>query len=211
MCEIRQNKESKYSKKRGHIYQTTFSQSNDNFIGLIPSETPIGDPYMGIDTPSDEFYNINTNQSAPPMSARHKLQPRLLRSNPNTKPNTFQKKPARQKWTGPIYLPGHIYKLLGQEAKDALQKYNVEAIQKLKASRNLNETELIQNVYEHAQEELPPTINEEEFQECQEFNTDQDLEPPMDDLVDFITSQEHSEDQLDQVYANLSSISRNSI
>ena len=160
--------------KRGHIYQTTFSQSNDNFIYQIPSETPIGDPYMGIDTPSDEFYNINTNQSGPPMSARHKLQPRLLRSNPNTKPTTFPKKPARQKWTGPIYLPGHIYKLLSQEAKDALQKDNVEAIQKFKASRNLNETELMHNVYEHAQEELPPSIDEEEFQECQQFNTDQD-------------------------------------
>ena len=73
---------------------------------------------MGIDTPSDEFYNINTDQSGPP---KHKLQPRLFRSNPNTKPNTFPKKPARQKWTGPVYLPGHIYKLLSQEAKDALQ------------------------------------------------------------------------------------------
>ena len=103
--------------KQGHIYQTTFSQSNDNFIGQILSETPNGDPYMGIDTPSDEFYNINTNQSGPPISARHKLQPRLLRTNPNTKPNTFPKKPARQKWTGPIYLPGHTYKLLGQEEK----------------------------------------------------------------------------------------------
>ena len=96
-------------------------QSNDNFIGQIPSETPIGDPYMGIDTHSDEFYNINTNQSVPPMSARHKLKPRLLRTNPNMKPNTFPKKSTRQKWTGPIYLPGHIYKLLSQEAKDALQ------------------------------------------------------------------------------------------
>ena len=52
---------------------------------------------MGIDTPSDEFYNINTNQSVPPISARHKLQPRLLRKNPNTKLNTFPNKPARQK------------------------------------------------------------------------------------------------------------------
>ena len=154
---------------------------------------------MGIDTPSDEFYNNNTNQSGPPISARHKLQPRLLRTNPNTKPNTFPKKPARQKWTGPKYLPGHIYKLLSQEAKDAFQKYNVEAIQKFKASRNLNETQLIHTVSEHAQEELPPTIDEEEFQECQEFNTHQDLEPPAHDLLDFITSQEHSEDQLDQV------------
>ena len=84
---------------------------------------------MGIDAPSDEFYNINTNQSGPPMSSRHKLQPRLLRSNPNTKPNTFLKKPAIEKWTGPIYLPGHIHKRLSQEAKDVSQKYNVEAIQ----------------------------------------------------------------------------------
>ena len=54
-------------------------------------------------------------------------------------------------------------------------------------------------MYEHVQEELPPTIDEEEFQECQEFNTDQDLEPPTDDLLDFITTQEHSDVQLDQV------------
>ena len=54
-------------------------------------------------------------------------------------------------------MPGHIYKRLSQEAKDALQEYNVEAIQKFKASRNQNETELIHNVYEHTQEELPPT------------------------------------------------------
>ena len=43
------------------------------------------------------------------------------------------------------------------------------------------------------------SIDEEEFQECQEFNTDKDLEPPTDDLLDFITSQEHSDDQHDQV------------
>ena len=75
--------------KRGHIYQTTFTTHEDDFIGQFTSETPVSDPYMGIDTPSDEFYNINTNQSGPPISARHKLQPRLLRSNPNTKLNTF--------------------------------------------------------------------------------------------------------------------------
>ena len=88
---------------------------------------------------------------------------------------------------------------LSQEANDALQNYNVEAIQKFKVSRNLNETELMHNVYEHAKEELPPSIDEEEFQECQQVNTDQDLEPPTDDILEFITSQGHSEDQLDQV------------
>ena len=71
-------------------------------------------------------------------------------------------------------MPGHIYNLLSQEAKDALQKYNVEAIQKFKTSRNLNETDLIHDVYKHAQEKLPHSIDEEEFQECKEFNTDKD-------------------------------------
>ena len=83
--------------KRGHIYQTTLTPYNDGFIDQLPSETPDKDPYMGIDTPSDEFYTINTNQSGPPISARHKLQLRLLRSNPNTEPNTFPKKPVGQK------------------------------------------------------------------------------------------------------------------
>ena len=58
---------------------------------------------------------------------------------------------------------------------------------------------MIHDVYEHTQDSFPSFIEEEEFQECQEFNTDQDLEPPTDDLLDFITSQEYSEDQLDKV------------
>ena len=55
------------------------------------------------------------------------------------------------------------------------------------------------NIYEHTQEELPPSIDEEEFQECEQFDTDQDLQPPTDDIFEFITSQDHSDDQLDQV------------
>ena len=185
--------------KSGHIYQTSFTPNNDHFIDQLPTETAASDPYMGIDTPSDEFYTINTNQSGPPMSATHKLQPRLLRSNLNSKPNTFPKKPARQKWTGSIYLPEHIYKLLSQEAKDACQKYNMEAIQKFKSSRNLHETSLIHDVHEDTQDKSPSSNEDDEFQECQEFNADQDLEPPANDLLDFTSSQEHSDDQLDQV------------
>ena len=84
-------------------------------------------------------------------------------------------------------MPSHIYNLLSQEAKDALQKYNVEAIQKFKASRNLNETQFIHTMSEHTQDELPLINDEEQFQECQEFNTDHDLEPPEDDILEFIT------------------------
>ena len=51
---------------------------------------------------------------------------------------------------------GHIYKILSQEAKDALQKYNVEVIPEFKASRNINETDLVHDVYDHAQEKLSP-------------------------------------------------------
>ena len=75
---------------------------------------------MGIDTPGDEFYNIHTTQYVPPMSARHKLQPRLPK--PNQSPETFPKKQTKQRWTGPIYLPAHIYELMSREVKDALQK-----------------------------------------------------------------------------------------
>ena len=77
--------------KRGHIYETTFTTHVDDFISQFPSETPASDPYMGIDKPSDEFDNININQSGPPIAARHKLQPRLLRSNPNTNQIHFQR------------------------------------------------------------------------------------------------------------------------
>ena len=68
--------------KRGHIYQTSSTPDNDGFNDEIPYETPARDPHMGIDTPSDEFYNIHTTQYVPPMSARHKLQPRLTEKYP---------------------------------------------------------------------------------------------------------------------------------
>ena len=79
--------------KRGHIYQTSSTPDNDRFNDKIPYETPGRDPYMGIDTPSDECYNIRTTQYVPPMSARHKLHPRL--SKPNQSPETFPKKDDR--------------------------------------------------------------------------------------------------------------------
>ena len=54
--------------KRGHIYQTSSNPDNDRFNDESPYVTPCRDPYMGVDTPSDEFNNINTTQYGPPMS-----------------------------------------------------------------------------------------------------------------------------------------------
>ena len=183
--------------KRGHIYQTSSTPDNDGFNDEIPYETPGRDPYMGIDTPSDEFYNIHTTQYVPPMSARHKLQPRLPK--PNQSPETFPKKQTKQRWTGPIYLPAHIYKLLSQEVKDALQKYNAEAIQKFKSTRNLHEINFLDDLHENTQDNSTTSNQDDQSPDYQESHPDQDLEPPMDDLLDFSNSQNHSDDQLDQV------------
>ena len=84
------------------------------------------------------------------MSARLKLQPRL--PTPSQSPNAFPKKQTKQKPTGPIYLPAHIYKLLIQEVKGALQKYNVEAIQKFQSTRNLHETNFVHDLHENTQD-----------------------------------------------------------
>ena len=48
--------------KRGHIYKPYSNPNNDGFNNKLPYENPCRYPYMGIDTPSDEFYNINTTQ-----------------------------------------------------------------------------------------------------------------------------------------------------
>ena len=152
---------------------------------------------MGVDTPSDELYNINTTQYVPPMLARHKLQPRLPK--PDQGPSTFPKKQTNQRWTCPIYLPACIYKLLSQEVKDALQKYYVEAIQKLKSTRNLHEINFVHDLHESTQDDSTSSNKDDQSQDCQEFHPDQDLEPAMDDLLDFINNQHRSDDQLDQV------------
>ena len=107
----------------------------------------------------------------------------------------LRKKPERNG----LVLSTCLYKLLSKEPKDALQKYNVEAIQKCKSSRILHGTNFVHGLHEETQDNSPSSSEDDEFQECQEYHPDQDLEPPSDDLLDFISSQEHSDDQLDQV------------
>ena len=80
-------------------------------------------------------------------------------------------------------MPGHIYKLLSQETKDALQKYNVQAIQKFKSSRNLHETNFLHDLQENTQGFSPSSKEDDEFQDSLEYHPDQDLEPPTDDLL----------------------------
>ena len=51
---------SQIQKKRGHIYQISSNPDNGGFNNELPYETPASNPYMGVDTRSDVFYNINT-------------------------------------------------------------------------------------------------------------------------------------------------------
>ena len=53
---------------------------------------------------------------------------------------------------------------------------------------------------ENTQDNSTSSNEDDEFQDCQEFHPDQDLDPPNDDMLDFINSQDHSDDQLDQVF-----------
>ena len=58
---------------------------------------------------------------------------------------------------------------MSQEAKDALQKYNIETIQKFKSSRNLLETHFVHGLQEKAQDNFPSSNEDDEFQDCQEY------------------------------------------
>ena len=58
---------------------------------------------------------------------------------------------------------------------------------------------------------MPSSIDEEELQECQPFNIDQDLEPPTNVILEFVTSQGHSEDQHDQVLQTMKHINKHNL
>lgn len=78
--------------------------------------------YVDIDTPSNLFYQINTvgrNPRKPP--------PKFSPKNPNLTT-------APKKYTGPVYLPPHIYTLLDNNMKELLHNYNDDAMAKYKAS-----------------------------------------------------------------------------
>ena len=65
--------------------------------------------------------------------------------------------------------------------------------------RNLHEIHFLHDLHENTQENSTTLNQDDPFPNYQESHPDQDLEPPVDDLVDFINNHNHSDDQLDQV------------
>ena len=64
-------------------------------------------------------------------------------------------------WSYP--LARTYIQILSQEAIDALQKYNVEAIQKFLFTRNLHQTNFIHDLYEKTQDNSTSSNEDDEF------------------------------------------------
>ena len=84
----------------------------------------------GIDTPSEDFYNIHTTDfnRNPPVKS---LIPRTPKGKP--KPKISHDKP---RYNGPVFLPKHIYDMLSEEIKKELDKYNQEKKANYKPNSN---------------------------------------------------------------------------
>ena len=71
----------------------------------------------GVDTPSDDFYNINTTN----FYRNHEIKSLIPRT-PKGKP--MPKTTSR--YNGPVYHSKHIYDMLSEEVEKKLDKYNKE-------------------------------------------------------------------------------------
>ena len=144
-------------------------------------------PYGGIDLPPDEFYQVHTLSSGHPPSPRPGNP-----SRPSFRPQSQTSGPTKpiRKYDGPIFLPPQIYKLLSQDAMKALKAYNTEAINRFH-QRKVHNTEIV----ETSQNDIPePPVPENDLPDLPES----DLDIPDDPILDFVNSQCHSSDDLDQ-------------
>ena len=172
--------------KRRNVYATNIDET------YIDSPTPCIDhvpdlPYGGIDHPPDEFYQVHALSSGHPPSQRPG-QP----SRPSFRPQSQHFRPTKpiRRYDGPIFLPTQIYKLLSEDAMKALKAYNTEAITRFH-QRKVHNTEIV----ETPQDDLPgPPVSENDPPDLPES----DLDIPDDPILDFVNSQCHSSEDLDQ-------------
>ena len=172
--------------KRRNVYKTNIDDT------YIDPPTPCVDhvpnsPYGGIDLPHDEFYQVHTLSSRHPPSSRPG-QP----SRPPFRPQSQHSGPTKpiRRYDGPIFLPPQIYKLLSLDAMKALKAYYTEAINRFH-TRKVHNTEIVDT----PQDEPPgPPESENDLPDLPES----DLDIPDDPILDFVNSQCHSSEDLDQ-------------
>ena len=139
-------------------------------------------PCGGIDRPPDECYQVHT------LSSRHPHSPRPGNSSrPSFRPpshNSGLTKPIRR-YDGTIFLPLQIYKLFHQDTMKALEAYNTEAITRFH-QRKVHNTEFVETSGPQGPEKDLPDLPES------------DLDIPDNPILDFVTSQCHGSENLDQ-------------
>ena len=113
-------------------------------------------------------------------------------SRPSFRPHPHNSGPTKpiRRYDGPIFLSPQIYKLLSQDAMKALKAYNTEAISRF-YQRKVHNTEIVGT----PQNDLPgPPVPENDLPDFPES----DVDIPDDPIVDFVNSQCHHTEDLDQ-------------
>ena len=172
--------------KRRNVYATNIDDT------YIDSPTPCIDhvpdsPYGGIDLPPDEFYQVHALSSRYPPSQRpgQPTRPPFRSQSQTPRPTN----PIRR-YDGPIFLPPQIYRLLTEDALKALKAYSTEAISRFH-KRKVHNTEIVE---EHQDDPPGPPVSENDLPDLPES----DLTIPDDPSLDFVNSQCHSSEDLDQ-------------
>ena len=173
--------------KRRNVYNTNIDETYIDHPTACIDHVP-NSPYGGIDLPPDVFYQVHT------LSSRHPPSPRSGHpSRPSFRPQSQTSGPTKpfRRYDGPIFLPPQIYKLLlSQDAMKALKAYNTEAITRFQ-QRKVHNTEIVDT----PQDEPPwPPVPENDLHDLPES----DLDNPDDPSLDFVNSQCHNSEDLDQ-------------
>ena len=174
--------------KRRNVYATNIDEPYVDLPTACIDHVP-DSPYGGIDLPPDEFYQVHALSSRHPPSQRP-VQP----SRPPFRPQSQHSGPTKpiRRYDGPIFLPPQIYKLLIQDAMKAQKAYILEAITRFH-QRKVHKTEIV----ETPQDDPPgPPVPENDLPDLPES----DLDIPDVPNLDFVKSQCHSSEDLDQAF-----------
>ena len=172
--------------KRRNVYATNI---DDTYVDLPTAciDAVPDSPYGGIDLPPDEFYQVHalSSRHPPPQRPGQPTRPPFRPQSQNPRPTN----PIRR-YDGPIFLPPQIYRLLSEDALKALKAYNTEAISRFH-KRKVHNTEIVE---EHQDDPPGPPVSENDLPDLPES----DLNIPDDPILDFVNSQCHSSEDLDQ-------------
>ena len=172
--------------KRRNVYATNIDEPYVDLPTACIDDVP-DSPYRGIDLPPDEFYQVHalSSRHPPPQRPGQPTRPPFRPQSQNPRPTN----PIRR-YDGPIFLPPQIYRLLSEDALKALKAYNTEAISRFH-NRKVYNTEIVE---EHQEDPPGPPVSANDLHDLPES----DLSIPDDPILDFVNSQCHSSEDLDQ-------------